>query len=331
MAILVSKEGPQIAIPVWAIPRCDPLKLEPTAGICASGFPSTPITATALLENHAFIDMGWKQTTRTPCQGIKLPKETSHQEMRFLGAEEVVRLADAVEPRYRALIVTAAYAGLRWGELAALKVFDVNLFKGTIDVRQSLSEVSGRIEIGPTKTGARRTVSLPRFLAQMIGEHIGLYPSPEAFVFSAAEGGPLRRAWYRRHYLPAVKRAGLEPLRFPDLRHTCASLLIQQGAHVKEIAERLGHSTVRITLDTYAHLLPSLDERLREGLEETYQESLAPQARPAAQIEASKKGNSRRGKPPVTRGFVGAGDRTRTGDPHLGKVNRCHPATCTFL
>ncbi|MGH2573133.1 MAG: tyrosine-type recombinase/integrase [Actinomycetota bacterium] len=73
----------------------------------------------------------------------------------------------------------------------------------------------------------------------------------------------MRRNFYRRHFRPAVGRAGLAPLRFHDLRHTCASLLIAQGAHAKEIAERLGHSTVRLT---YGHLLPSLDERLRDGL-----------------------------------------------------------------
>jgi integrase len=73
-----------------------------------------------------------------------------------------------------------------------------------------------------------------------------------------------------RHILPAVRTAGLEPLRFHDLRHTTVALLIAQGAHAKEIAERLGHSTVRLTLDRYGHLLPSLDERLRDGLEATY-------------------------------------------------------------
>ncbi len=108
----------------------------------------------------------------------------------------------------------------------------------------------------------------------MVGEHLGRFPST-AYVFTAAEGGPLRRTFYRRHFLPAVRAARLEPLRFHDLRHPCAALLIAQGAHAKEIAERLGHSTVRLTLDRYGHLLPSLDERLRDGLETTYQAAQA--------------------------------------------------------
>lgn len=109
----------------------------------------------------------------------------------------------------------------------------------------------------------------------------GRFPNVDGHVFSSAEGMALRRRnFYRRHYKPAVVRAGLDPdLRFHDLRHTCAALLIAQGAHAKEIAERLGHSTTRLTMDRYGHLLPSLDERLREGLEATYRAAAAGPAR----------------------------------------------------
>jgi integrase len=95
-------------------------------------------------------------------------------------------------------------------------------------------------------------------------------------VFTAAGGGPLRRTFYRRHYKPAVDRAGLSPsLRFHDLRHICAALLIAQGAHPKEIQERLGHSTIQLTFDRYGHLLPTLDERLRSGLDMAWRDRYA--------------------------------------------------------
>ncbi|MGH2827770.1 MAG: tyrosine-type recombinase/integrase [Actinomycetota bacterium] len=210
--------------------------------------------------------------TRSPCIGIDLPRDTAHQEMRFLDPDEIGRLADEIADRYSAMIVMAAYTGLRWGELVALKVDRLNLLRGSVDVRESMAEINGHLHVGSTKTGARRSVSLPKFLMRILSEHIGNYPSPQSFVFSAAEGGPLRRTFYRRHFKPAVARAGLDPgLRFHDLRHTCASLLIAQGAHPKEIQERLGHSTIRLTFDRYGHLLPSLDERLRDGLEEAFQ------------------------------------------------------------
>jgi integrase len=209
---------------------------------------------------------------RSPCVGIDLPRDTGREEMRFLSPEEVARLAEEIAPRYRALIYTAAYTGMRWRELAAVRVDRTNLLRGTVDVVEAISEAGGRLYEGSTKTGRPRTVSLPRFLAEMLGEHIGRYHSAEDRVFSSAQGLTLRRRnFYRRHYKPAVAAAGINPdLRFHDLRHTCAALLIAQGAHAKEIQERLGHSTIRVTFDRYGHLLPSLDERLRDGLEATY-------------------------------------------------------------
>jgi integrase len=169
------------------------------------------------------------------------------------------------------LIYTAAYTGMRWGELAGLRVPRLDLLRGTLDIVEALTEVNGNLRIGPTKTGKVRTVSIPRFLVELMAEHLVTFPAADHYVFSAANGGPLRRSFYPRHYKPAVLRAELaQSLRFHDLRHTCAALLIAQGAHPKEIRERLGHSTIQLTFDRYGHLLPTLDERLREGLEATW-------------------------------------------------------------
>lgn len=210
---------------------------------------------------------------RSPCIGVSLPRETSHQEMHFLESAEIARLADTIDERYRTLIYTAAYTGLRWGELAALRVSKVNFLRSNLHVVEALTEVNGNVEVGPTKTGSHRTVSLPRFLIEMLAEHVRLYPSDTGLVFTSAESRPLRRNFYRRHFKPAVVAAGLErALRFHDLRHTCASMLIAQGAHPKEIQERLGHSTIRLTFDRYGHLFPSLDERLRDGLDEAFRQ-----------------------------------------------------------
>jgi integrase len=223
---------------------------------------------------------------RSPCIGIELPRETSHEEMRFLEPAEIHRLAEAIDERYRPLIYTAAYTGMRWGELAGLKVERLNLLRGTVDVVQALTEVSGHLHLGPTKTGTRRTVVQPRFLAQMLGEHIGRYPSAEGYVFTSAEGTPFRRRnFYKRHFKRAVATAGLDPeLRFHDLRHTCAALLIAQGHHPKTIQEHLGHSSIRLTLDRYGHLYSQPHRELRQGLEAVYDQSLAAWMRPEREI-----------------------------------------------
>lgn len=147
---------------------------------------------------------------------------------------------------------------------------------------ESISELHGKLVTGPTKTGARRTVSIPASLAAVLEAHLAEYPSSSGYVFTSAEGGPLRhRNFYRRHFRPAVKTAGLpETLRFHDLHHTCVALLIEQGARPKAIQERLGHSTIRLTFDRYGHLFPSLDERLAEGLDQMFREASAASSRP---------------------------------------------------
>ena len=224
----------------------------------------------------------------SPCSQIDLPR-ARRQEMLFLTATEVQRLAEAIEPRYRVLIYTAALIGLRAGELAGLERRDVDLLRGVIHVRRALKDVNGRLELGPTKTHATRTVSLPKFLAAMLREHLN-DPSggtgPEAPVFTNKSGGRVRMAHVYGHHFkravagwtdkrgnkehPGVLPAGKAHLRFHDLRHTCAALAIQAGAHPKLISARLGHSSITVTLDRYGHLFPSMEEALAEALDAAF-------------------------------------------------------------
>lgn len=139
---------------------------------------------------------------------------------------------------------------------------------------------------GPTKTHQSRSVALPGFLRDLLAEHIaGRADDLDAYVFVAPEGGQLRhQTFMARFFRPAVRAAGLDGLRFHDLRHTCAALLIAQGAHPRAIADRLGHSTVSVTMDVYGHLLPSLDEALTDGLDRTWSENHAASSRPTGDI-----------------------------------------------
>lgn len=112
---------------------------------------------------------------------------------------------------------------------------------------------------------------LPRFLAQLLGEHVGAYPSAEGYVFTAAERGPVRhRNFYARHFKPAVRRAGLPGVRFHDLRHTCAAWLIDRGHHLQEVKEHLGHSSIRVTSDRYGHLFPDAREARAASLDDLF-------------------------------------------------------------
>ena len=221
-----------------------------------------------------------------PCTGLRMPK-SPRKEMLFLTAEQVLDLADAIAPAYRLLVVFAAYTGLRAGEIGAVRVSRLDTQRGTLTVKESLADVNGKLVFGPTKTYADRTVRMPRFLCEMLAAHLSGPHAPDDLVFTGPSGGPLRHnLFYTRHFKPAVARAGLpDALRFHDLRHTCAALLIAQGAHPKAIMERLGHSTIQVTLDRYGHLFPTLDESLADGLDATYRSSLDARAFPGGPCE----------------------------------------------
>jgi integrase len=215
-----------------------------------------------------------------PCTAIRLPR-MARQEMLFLEADQVAAVAETITPHYRVLVYTAAYTGLRAGELGGLRRQDVDLLRGVLHVNQALKDVGGRLEFGPTKTHERRTIALPGFLKAMLAEHLtqptNTAPGgvgPDALVFTSTTGLPLRHGlFYRRHFKVAV-RAALPPplhgLRFHDLRHTCAALSIAAGAHPKLISARLGHSSITITLDRYGHLFPSVEEALADALDAAF-------------------------------------------------------------
>jgi integrase len=209
---------------------------------------------------------------RTPCRGIALPK-VEHHEMRFLNPTEVAGLADAINPRYRALVLTAAYTGLRAGECAALKLPRLNLLQRQLTVAETLSDVRGHLRFTPPKTkAARRSVTLPASLCDELARHLSHYPT-ESLVFTAAEGEPIRWSNLRRRtWQPATEAVGLDGLRFHDLRHTHAALLIAAGEHPKVIQARLGHASIGTTLDTYGHLFEGLDEAAADRLDATWRE-----------------------------------------------------------
>jgi len=206
---------------------------------------------------------------RNPAAGVRAPRSHS-REMHFLSAAEVERLAEAIVPPYGVLVRFAAYTGLRAGEIAALRVKRLDMLRGTVRVVEAASEVSGRLITGPTKTHAERTVRLPRFLRDELAAYLASPPRDrDAFVFTAPKGGPLRHHnFYKRQFCPALVRAGLPAqIRFHDLRHTCASLLIAQGAHPKAIQAHLGHSSIQVTMDRYGHLFPDALEHLADRLD----------------------------------------------------------------
>ena len=206
---------------------------------------------------------------RTPCRDINLPK-IQDTEKRFLTPTQITQLAGTIDPRYRALVITAAYTGCRIGELIALDTDRYQPDKRIVRIERSLAEVRGHLRFGqPKTTAARRAVTLPTWLPGVIDGHLADYPpGPDGLIFTAPEGGPIRRNGFRaRVWLPAVAGSVGQPMRFHDLRHSHVALLIAEGAHPAVIASRLGHTSVKTVLDVYGHLYEGLDRDAADTLE----------------------------------------------------------------
>lgn len=174
--------------------------------------------------------------------------------------------------RLEALYVLAVATGLRQGELLALRWCDIDLPARTLTVQRNLVQLNGRLEITEPKTAAsRRRVDLPCVAVAALEAHRRRRPAaphPTAFVFADAKGGPIRKQnLVRRSFRPLLGRAGLPRIRFHDLRHTAATLLLAEGVHPKIVAERLGHSSVTITLDTYSHVLKGMQREAASKLD----------------------------------------------------------------
>ena len=215
----------------------------------------------------------------SPCRNVRLPKLQA-AEMRILGPDELHLLCESIHERYRVMVLVAGYSGLRFGELCALRGEHFNALRKTLRVEESLSEIRGEFLFkSPKSEASRRTVSAPAFIVEELAEHIGAFPDPSGLIFTAPSGGPIRRTNFRRRiWLPAVVASVGEPCTFHDLRHSHAALLIAQGEHPKVIQERLGHASIKTTLDTYGHLFDGLDEAAADRLDATWHASRADPA-----------------------------------------------------
>lgn len=196
-----------------------------------------------------------KLISENPCRGIKLPRPEDRQ-IRFINESQVEDLVSCMDVRYRVMVYLTAYLGLRWGEVVGLRHGDVDVDRFRLRVVGVLEDVGGRVRYkqSPKTDSARRTLTLPPFLQEMLASH--LLENPDTpYVFVSPEGAPLRRSAFRaRLWVPAVDRAGLKGLHFHDLRHTAASIAHEYGAGLFDIKELLGHKDIQTTANLYMHL-----------------------------------------------------------------------------
>jgi integrase len=209
-------------------------------------------------------------TVRNPAKGVHLPRKPKRP-VEPPTLDRVEAVIDAMPDRYRALVALAAGTGLRQGECFGLTADRVDFLRRSISVdRQLVLAGSGPPVFGPPKTEASiRSVPLPDVVGEALAVHIERWPpGPDGLLFTNGSGGPIRRNRFNEVWRSAARRADVEGLRFHDLRHFYASLLIRHGESVRVVQARLGHASASETLDTYAHLWADNEERTRAAVDD---------------------------------------------------------------
>jgi integrase len=241
---------------------------------------------------------------RNPCAITGAGDENS-AERPAVSIGQVYALADAVGPRWRALVLLAAFCGLRFGELAALTVGRLDLLHGTVSVAASASELTrGVRHVGPPKSVAgRRTIAIPDVITSDLQGHVARFAQRSAtgLVFVGPRGGRLRNANFGRSvWRPAVRSLGLHGLHFHDLRGCAATLAAITGATTAELMHRLGHATPDVAL-RYQRATADRDVAIAKALSELVTTaSVAPlstDADPGESISKGHAGGTERPKP----------------------------------
>jgi integrase len=217
---------------------------------------------------------------RNTTEAVK-PPQVRREEIRPLSAEQVkVLLETACGDRLEALFVLAIHTGLRQGELLGLKWEDVDLEDGTLRVRRTLATAKGGpVLMAPKTKSSRRSVKLTQGAMDALRSHLkgqlqeidgaGSLWQENGLVFASEIGEFLdRRYLTSRRFKALLERAQLPEIRFHDLRHTCATLLLSSNVNPKIVSEMLGHATIAITLDTYSHVLPNMRDQAAAAMEE---------------------------------------------------------------
>jgi integrase len=234
---------------------------------------------------HATIHNALKQAvddallTRNVADAIK-PPQVCREEIEHLSPYQVKTLFETVRgDRLEALYVVAVTAGPRQGELLGLKWEDIDLDRSLLQVRCTLSGTKGGDPVfsSPKTAKGSRSVKLTAKAVEAIKEHherqqkeqeelVGLWQD-HGLVFPTRVGTPVsRHNLVARSFKPLLKRAGLPDIRFHDLRHTCATLMLAVGTNPKVVQETLGHANVSVTLDIYSHLLPNMQDEVAEKI-----------------------------------------------------------------
>ena len=230
---------------------------------------------------HAFEDaVRWGLLLRNPVRQVDPPRKADVEIATWSAAEVRSFLESVSSDRLAAMWVLLCTTGMRRGEVLGLRWDDIDLDNGRIAVRRALVEIAGsEVHLSEPKTSrGRRSVSLDTRTIDALAQHRrrhaeehlarGLGGRPEV-VFTSADGALIQPQYVTRSFRSLTRKAGLRAIRLHDLRHTSATLALSAGIHPKIVSERLGHSTVQLTLDRYSHVVDGLQDVAAQQLGDT--------------------------------------------------------------
>ncbi|MEV4640794.1 tyrosine-type recombinase/integrase [Actinoplanes sp. NPDC049548] len=230
--------------------------------------PVTVAKAYRLLRSMLNTAVSDRLINRNPCQIDGAGVEKS-PERPIVTVDQVLTIAGAVPDRYRLLVLLACFNSLRWAELAALARQHVDTTDGTVTVERSVVELpTGELVFGPPKSAASvRIVTIPSVFVPDAVHHLKEFTGdrPDSLLFVGPLDGPLRRSNFQEHWRTAIEKAGVPGLHFHDLRHTGNTWAAETGATLRDLMDRMGHSTTRAAL-IYLHKTAGRDRKIADAL-----------------------------------------------------------------
>lgn len=229
----------------------------------------------------------WGLVVRNVCDAVDAPR-SRRRHMRTLDVGDVSTFLDMTSRSpYGPIFELAFWTGMRRGELMGLRWVDVKLDGRMLSVTQTLVRLTGRgLQVAEPKTpGSRRRISLGNSAVSLLKRirvkeiedrlSLGMRWDESGYVFCRNDGSPIDPDAVTHAFQRVIKTTLLPNIRFHDLRHTHATLMLAQGVHPKIVSERLGHSSISITLDTYSHVLPGLQDAVAQSFEDNLKKATA--------------------------------------------------------
>ena len=259
--------------------RPDQIQVLYNAKLNAGVSTRTVIYIHAVLHRSLELALKWGLIGRNPVDVVTRPK-FRRKEMQTLNDDQVrAFLSCAKGTRLDVLFWIAISTGMRQGEILGLKWSDLDWVARKLHVQRQVQRLPGKglVFSEPKSAAGRRVVVLSQMTIEKLRAHLDLQQREQILagnkwidndlIFPSTIGTPLDHRNLYREFKAILKRAGTPEIRFHDLRHTAATLMLQQGVHPKVVQERLGHADIALTLNTYSHVLPSMQEEAAEKLD----------------------------------------------------------------